>query len=60
MHRAEEVNATGTELLDRFGRVQVPDRKGAVGKDQCKSGDTSHCPETPNEPRKEGQSGNLN
>ena len=34
MHRAEGVNATETELLDRFGRVQAPDRKGAVGKDR--------------------------
>ena len=38
----------GTELLDRF--VQAPDRKGAVGKDRCKSGGASLRPEAPNEP----------
>ena len=27
------MNATGTELLHRFGRVQSPDRKGAMEKD---------------------------
>ncbi|KYN33646.1 hypothetical protein ALC56_12358, partial [Trachymyrmex septentrionalis] len=31
----------GTELLDRFGRVRAPDRKGAVGKDRRKSGGAS-------------------
>ncbi|KYN42439.1 hypothetical protein ALC56_03127, partial [Trachymyrmex septentrionalis] len=40
----------GIELLDQFGRVQASDRKGAVGKDRRKSGDTSLCPEAPNEP----------
>ena len=35
--------------LDRFGRVQAPDRKGALGKDRRKSGGTSLCPEAPND-----------
>ena len=50
MDGAEEVNATETELLDRFGHVQAPDRKGAVGKDRRKSGGTSLRSEAPNEP----------
>jgi len=33
MHEAEQENAIGTELLNRFSRVQAPDLKGAVGKD---------------------------
>ncbi|XP_018359912.1 PREDICTED: aminopeptidase M1-like [Trachymyrmex cornetzi] len=33
----------------RFGRVQAPDREGAVGKDRRKSGGTSLRLETPNE-----------
>ena len=41
MNRVKGMNATGTELLDRFGSVQAPDRKGAVGKDRRKSDDTS-------------------
>ncbi|KYN45028.1 hypothetical protein ALC56_00502, partial [Trachymyrmex septentrionalis] len=49
----------GTELLDRFGRVQVPDRKGAVEKDRRKSSGTSLRPEAPNEPGIEGGNGNL-
>ena len=49
MHRAEEVNATGTELLDRIGRVQIPDRKGAVGKDRRNR--ISFRLETSNEPQ---------
>ena len=44
------MNATGIELLDRFGRVQAPDRKAAVGKDRRKSGGTSLRPEAPNKP----------
>ena len=32
------MNATGTELLDWFGRVQAPDRKEAMKKDRHKSG----------------------
>ena len=31
------MNATGTELLDRFDRIQAPDRKGAMEKDGRKS-----------------------
>ena len=31
-HEAEEVNAAGIELLDRFSRVQVLDCKEAVGR----------------------------
>ena len=50
IHGAEGVNATGIKLLDRFGRIQAPDRKGAMGKDRRKSRDTTLCPETPNEP----------
>ena len=37
MHGTERVNAIGTELLDRFGRVQAPDHKGAVRKYRRKS-----------------------
>ena len=50
MHEAERMNAKETELLDRFGCVQAPDRKGAVEKDRRKSGDISLRPETLNEP----------
>ena len=32
MYGAEGMNAIGTELLDQFGRVQTPNRKGIVGK----------------------------
>jgi len=53
MHGAEGISATGTELLDQFGRVQAPDRKGAVGKDQCKSEGISLRPEASNEPEVE-------
>ncbi|KYN31836.1 hypothetical protein ALC56_13975, partial [Trachymyrmex septentrionalis] len=44
----------GTELLDRFGRVRAPERKGAVGKDRRKSGGASLRHEAPNEPRVKG------
>ncbi|KYN42702.1 hypothetical protein ALC56_02879, partial [Trachymyrmex septentrionalis] len=44
----------GTELLDRFGRVRAPDRKGAVGKDRRKSGGASLRLEAPNEPGVKG------
>ena len=50
MHGAEGISATGTELLDQFGRVQAPDRKGAVGKDRRKSGGALLRPEAPKEP----------
>ena len=43
------MNATGTELLDRFDRIQAPDRKGAMEKDGRKSGGTSLHPKAPNE-----------
>ena len=47
MHGTEGINATGTELLNQFGRVQVPDRK-EVGKGR-KLGGTSLRLEAPNE-----------
>ena len=50
MYGAEGMNAIGTELLDQFGRVQTPNRKGIVGKNWHKSGGTSFRPEAPNEP----------
>ena len=50
MYGAEGMNAIGTELLDQFGRVQTPNRKGIVGKDWHKSEGTSFRPEAPNEP----------
>jgi len=31
MHGTESVNAIKTELLDRFGRIQAPNYKGARG-----------------------------
>ena len=37
MHGTERVNATGTELLDLFGRVQTPDCKGTVEKTNRKT-----------------------
>ncbi|KYN39571.1 hypothetical protein ALC56_06065, partial [Trachymyrmex septentrionalis] len=40
----------GTESLNRFGRVQAPDRKGVVEKDRRKSEGASLRPEAPNEP----------
>jgi len=46
MHGVEEKNAT--ELLKRFGRVQIPGRKGTVRKDR-KSEDISLHPVAPNE-----------
>ena len=49
MYGAEGINATETEL-DRFGRVQAPDHKGAVEKDRGKSEGTSLRPVGPNEP----------
>ena len=48
MELRERTDATETELLDRFGRVQAPNRKGAVGKDRRKSRSTS-LPEDSNE-----------
>jgi len=58
----EEVNATEIELLDRFGCIQVPDRKGAVGKGRRKSEDTSLRPEAllTNWESNGGRSENLN
>jgi len=48
MHEAEQVNVIGTELLNRFSRVQAPDLKGhGEGR---KSGGTSLRPVIPNEP----------
>jgi len=49
MHGAEGMNATGTKLLDRFGRVQAPDRKGTVG-NRHKSRGISLRSEAPNKP----------
>ena len=41
--------AKGVNILDRFDRVQTPDRKGAVGNNQRKSRSISFPPEAPNE-----------
>ena len=41
MHGAEGINAAETELLDRFGRVQVPEGSSGRGKDRRKSVGTS-------------------
>ena len=43
MHGAEGVNAAETELLDRFGHVQVQNRKGAVGKNRKLEEFASSC-----------------
>jgi len=47
------MNATETEFIDRFDRVQAPDCKGAMGENRRKSGSTSLCSEVFNVPRVE-------
>ena len=58
MHGVEEMNAMGTELLDRFDRVQVSDCKGVVRKDWRKLEGISLHPVAPNESRVEMENSN--